>query len=56
MLESGANGVREHIDLVLRITAVSPELASELNESIADGLRRRPGWTSLEKVQAWLQG
>lgn len=56
MLESGAKGVREHIDLVLRITAVSPELAKELNEAIADGLRRRPGWESLEKVKAWLQG
>jgi predicted Zn-dependent protease len=56
MLDSGAKGVREHIDLVLRITALSPELASELNEAIADGLRRRPGWPALEKVRAWLQG
>ncbi len=56
MLDTGAKGVREHIDLVLRITALAPELASELEDSIADGLRRRPGWKALEKVKAWLQG
>jgi predicted Zn-dependent protease len=56
MLETGAKGVREHIDMVLRVTAVAPELGEELQESIADGLRRRPGWTSLEKVSAWLKG
>ena len=42
--------------MVLRVTAVAPELGEELQESIADGLRRRPGWTSLEKVSAWLKG
>ncbi len=56
MLDTGAKGVREHIDVVLRITALAPDLATELNESIADGLRRRPGWAALEKVKAWLQG
>ena len=55
MLETGAKGVREHIDLVKRVMVMAPELAEELNDSIADGLRRRPGWTALAKVQAWLQ-
>lgn len=55
MLDTGAKGVREHIDLVLRVTAVAPELGRELQGSIDDGLRRRPGWSSLEKVRAWLQ-
>ena len=56
MLDTGSKGVREHIDLVLRVTAVAPELATELQGSIADGLRRKPGWASLEKVRTWLQG
>ena len=56
MLDTGAKGVREHIDLVLRVTAVAPELATDLQASIADGLQRKPGWTSLEKVRTWLQG
>jgi predicted Zn-dependent protease len=56
MLETGAKGVREHIDLVRRVMVLAPELASELEESLADGLRRRPGWGALQKVQAWLHG
>ena len=56
MLDTGAKGVREHIDVVLRVSAAAPELATELQGSIADGLRRKPGWASLEKVRTWLQG
>jgi predicted Zn-dependent protease len=56
MLETGAKGVREHIELVQRVMVLAPELASELDESIADGLQRRPGWAAMEKVQAWLKG
>jgi predicted Zn-dependent protease len=56
MLETGAKGVREHIEIVQRVTALAPELAGELQESMADGLQRRPGWAALEKVKAWLHG
>jgi predicted Zn-dependent protease len=56
MLETGAKGVREHIDLVKRVKALAPELASELDDAITDGLNRRPGWTALQKVKAWLEG
>ena len=54
MLETGAKGVREHIDVVKRVMLMAPELADELQGSIADGLQRRPGWQALEKVKAWL--
>ena len=54
MLETGAKGVREHIEIVKRVMAFSPELGQELEVSIADGLKRRPGWPALLKVQAWL--
>jgi len=56
MLETGAKGVREHIDLVKRVKALAPELASELDDAITDGLNRRPGWTALQKVKDWLEG
>ena len=54
MLETGAKGVREHIEMVKRVILMAPELADELHGSIADGLQRRPGWQALEKVKAWL--
>jgi predicted Zn-dependent protease len=55
LLETGSKGVREHIEVVQRVRLMAPELASELDESIADGLRRRPGWPAMEKVRSWLQ-
>lgn len=54
MLDAGAKGVREHIDLVKRVMALAPEMAADLHESIADGLNRKPGWKAMEKVKAWL--
>jgi hypothetical protein len=35
---------------------MAPELGEELNDSMADGLARRPGWSAMEKVRGWLQG
>jgi hypothetical protein len=55
MLETGAKGVREHVEVVKRVLALAPDMADELNSSIADGLQRRPGWTALAKVRDWLQ-
>jgi predicted Zn-dependent protease len=54
MLETGAKGVREHVEVVQRLMLVAPDLALELRESMADGLRRRPGWTAMEKLRGWL--
>ena len=56
MLETNAKGVREHIELVQRLRVMAPELASELDDALADGLARRPDWQALLKVKAWLQG
>ena len=55
MLETNAKGVREHIELVQRLRVMAPELASELDGAIEDGLARRPDWQALQKVKAWLQ-
>jgi predicted Zn-dependent protease len=54
MLETGAKGVREHIEVVQRVLVMAPEMATELQDSIADGLQRKPGWKAMEKVKAWL--
>jgi hypothetical protein len=54
MLETGAKGVREHIEVVQRVLTMAPEMAAELQESIADGLQRKPGWPAMEKIKAWL--
>ena len=54
MLETGAKGVREHIEIVRRVMAMAPELAGELQDSISDGLQRKPGWAAMEKVRTWL--
>ena len=56
MLETGAKGVREHVEIVQRVMVMAPEMAEELNASIADGLQRKPGWKAMEKVKAWLAG
>ena len=54
MLETGAKGVREHIEVVQRVLVMAPEMAAELEGSMADGLQRKPGWKAMEKVKAWL--
>lgn len=54
MLETGTTGVRDHIEVVRRVMLMAPEVAEELRESLEDGLRRRPGWSAIEKVKAWL--
>ena len=55
MLETGAKGVREHVEIVRRLMVLAPDLSQELTDSMSDGLRRRPGWQALEKVRSWLQ-
>ena len=54
MLETGAKGVREHIEIVQRVIAMAPEMAADIQESITDGLQRKPGWKAMQKVKAWL--
>lgn len=56
MLETGAKGVREHIEVTQRVLVMAPEMAAEVNEAIADGLQRKPGWPAMQKVKAWLAG
>ena len=48
LLETQSKGVRDHIQVVQQIMALAPEMEDDLKASIADGLKRRPGWKALE--------
>ena len=54
LLETQSKGVRDHIQVVQQIMALAPDMEDDLKASIADGLKRRPGWKALEKVNSWL--
>lgn len=54
MLDSNQAGVREHVDLAMQLMMIDDEVRSEVKQSIADGLNRKPGWKSLERVNKWL--
>jgi hypothetical protein len=54
MLEGGKKGVRTHVEITQQIIMVSEELRDEVMSNIQDGLTRKPGWKSLERVKAWL--
>ena len=54
LLETQSKGVRDHIQVARHIMAQAPDMEDDLKASIADGLRRRPGWKALEKVESWL--
>ena len=55
LLETKSKGVREHIEFLQRVLLAVPDLEKELKNSIADGLNRKPGWQSLEKIKSWLE-
>ncbi|MEM1369981.1 MAG: hypothetical protein AAGG02_18650 [Cyanobacteria bacterium P01_H01_bin.15] len=54
MLVTGQKGVRKHIELAQRIMSMNPEVRSEVEENLADGLARKPDWPEINRVQAWL--
>ncbi|HBB31702.1 MAG TPA: hypothetical protein DC064_07875 [Cyanobacteria bacterium UBA9273] len=54
MLETGQTGVRKHIDVVKQMIAMDLEVRDDLQESLEDGLTRKPDWASLKRVQKWL--
>ena len=54
LLDTESKGVREQIKTVQQVLAMAPQISTDLKESLEDGMKRRPGWTSLEKVKNWL--
>jgi predicted Zn-dependent protease len=54
MLETSKKGVRPHVEIVQQLIMAVPELREEVQQSIEDGLTRKPDWASLQRVKAWL--
>ena len=54
MLDTGAKGVRKHIDIVKQAIEFDENIKANVKENIEDGLKRKPDWKSLQKVQKWL--
>jgi len=54
MLETGKSGVREQIDMVSQMLYAVDELKAEIKENFEEGLRRRPDWQSVKRIQKWL--
>lgn len=54
LLETESKGVRDQIQMVQKVLTIAPQVRDDLRGALEDGLRRRPGWTSAEKVKNWL--
>ena len=55
LLDTESKGVRDHIQVVQQVISMAPQITDDLKAALDDGMQRRPGWTSLEKVRAWLK-
>ena len=53
LLETNSKGVREHIEFLQKALFVVPDLKKELQNSIEDGLKRKPDWQALKKIKNW---
>ncbi|MGB3300088.1 MAG: hypothetical protein WBA76_17635 [Phormidesmis sp.] len=54
MLETGKSGVREQIEQVAPFISSVDELKAEIQENLEEGLRRKPDWKSLKRIQKWI--
>ena len=54
MLETKQTGVRQQIDVVQQMLVLDSELRQDIQESIEDGLSRKPNWSSLNRIKTWL--
>jgi predicted Zn-dependent protease len=53
MLETGQKGVRQQVDMAQQLMMVAPEIKDEVKQNFAEGLSRKPNWSSLNRVKAW---
>jgi predicted Zn-dependent protease len=54
MLETAQKGVREHVEIAGQLALAVPELREEIQNNFEDGLKRKPDWKSLLRVQSWI--
>ena len=55
LLATKNKGVRDHIELIKKMSMMMPDVKSELKESVEDGFSRYPNWPELSKVKEWLE-
>ena len=55
LLATNNKGVREHVELIKKMTKMIPDVRMELKESIEDGFNRYPNWPELTKINKWLE-
>ena len=55
LLATNNKGVRDHIELIKKMSLMMPDVKSELKESVEDGLSRYPDWPELTKIKKWLE-
>ena len=55
LLATNNKGVRDHIELIKKLSMMLPDVKSELKESVEDGFNRYPDWPELTKVKKWLE-
>ena len=55
LLATNNKGVREHVELIKKMTKMIPDVKTELKESVEDGFNRYPNWPELIKINEWLE-
>jgi predicted Zn-dependent protease len=53
MLETKTKGVRDQVDIIKQMADVE-EVREQLDINFKDGLARQPNWSSLQRLQAWI--
>ena len=54
MLENRQTGVRQQIEAAQQLMTTAAELETQIQESLEEGLARKPDWDSLKRVKNWL--
>ena len=55
LLATKNKGVRDHVELIKKMSTMMPDVKSELKESVEDGFSRYPDWPELIKIKKWLE-
>ena len=55
LLATNNKGVRDHVELIKKMSMMMPDVKNELKESLEDGLKRYPDWPELIKIKKWLE-
>ena len=55
LLATNNKGVRDHVELIKKMSMMMPDIKNELKESVLDGFKRYPDWPELVKIKKWLE-